>query len=107
MQFDQSDLKTEEVKKAFAAVERELEAAMQKFPSFPADPIHAVSVMNEESGEAIRAALQWTYENGWVQAVATELIQTAAMCIRCLCGIESGDIKPAGTHKKGYPTLEK
>jgi hypothetical protein len=62
----------------------ELIRAENKFPTWPDDIIHAVSIVNEESGEAIRAALQYKYENGTLEAIEKELIQTAAMCLRCL-----------------------
>lgn len=61
-----------------------LQEAEAKHPAFPVDMIHQVSVMNEEAGEAIRAALQHEYELGTREAVILELEQTAAMCIRVL-----------------------
>ena len=63
---------------------QEYTKATIKFPTFPTDIIHAVAIVNEESGEAIRAALQYKYENGTLEAIEKELIQTAAMCLRCL-----------------------
>lgn len=62
----------------------ELEKAENKHPDWPLDLIHQVSIMNEEAGEAIRAALQVVYENGKISELKKELIQTAAMCIRVL-----------------------
>ena len=63
---------------------KELKRAEQKFPDFPEDIIHKVGIMAEESGEATRASLQYVYENGKIDDLKEELIQTAAMCIRCL-----------------------
>lgn len=97
-QFDQGYIKTKDVRKVFDLIDNELEFALQKFPEFPVDPIHAVGVVNEESGEATKDALQWTYEphkNKDAETLKKELIQTAAMCIRMICGLESGDIKPS------------
>jgi hypothetical protein len=62
----------------------EVKRAEEKFPTWPTDIIHAVAIVNKESGEAIRAALQYKYENGTLEAIEKELIQTAAMCLRCL-----------------------
>jgi len=70
------------------AVKAELLNAKLKWPVFYQDIIHAVSVMNEEAGESIQAALDYTYDNGSIENVKKELIQTAAMCFRCLENID-------------------
>lgn len=62
----------------------ELDRAETLHPDFPKDVIHQVAIMNEESGEAIRAAIQYEYEVGKIDNVRKELIQTAAMCIRAI-----------------------
>ena len=62
----------------------ELTNAEYKHPTFPVDIIHMVSVMNEEAGESIRAALNHTYEKEPIYLLKKELRQTAAMCIRVL-----------------------
>lgn len=66
------------------AVLSELNRAEIKHPYWPGDVIHQVSIMQEESGEAIRAAVQFEYEGGSINNVKAELIQTAAMCFRCM-----------------------
>lgn len=63
---------------------RTLESAEQQHPIFPDDLIHKVAIMTEESGEAMRAALNLVYEDGTKEELVTELLQTAAMCIRIL-----------------------
>lgn len=67
----------------------ELNKAEAKHPSWPEDVVHQVSIMNEESGEAIRAALQIVYEDGNIKDLKTELIQTAAMCFRILKNMDN------------------
>ena len=44
--------------------------------------------MAEESGESVQAALDYVYKADPIQMLEGELIQTAAMCIRCLEDIE-------------------
>ena len=97
MQFDQSKITPNDIQNIYDMIDKELEFAMQKFPSFPCDPLHAIGVVNEEVGEATKDALQWTYElhkNKDSETLKKELIQTAAMCIRMICGLESGHIRP-------------
>ena len=62
----------------------ELRQAEAKYPEWPTDLIHQVAIMQEESGEAIRAALNHVYHGEPLQELRGELIQTAAMCLRCL-----------------------
>ena len=63
---------------------RELDKAKKKHPNFPKDRIHQVAIMAEESGEAIQAAIDLIYDKGTIKNLETELLQTAAMCIRTL-----------------------
>lgn len=73
----------------------ELEWAEAQHPVFPTDPIHAVAIMEEESGEAIRAALQFVYEDGSIEALKKEIIQTGAMSLRCLINLHNFKIVKA------------
>jgi NTP pyrophosphatase (non-canonical NTP hydrolase) len=74
---------------------RELERAESKFPVFPADPIHAAAILQEEAGELIRAALQFTYEGGSFDAMKNEAVQVGAMALRFLVNIESMQVRPS------------
>lgn len=72
-----------------------LEYAIRKHPIFPYDVVHMVAIMEEEAGEAMRAALQYYYEGGNIKDLKEELLQTAAMCLRCLNNIKDlPEIKP-------------
>ena len=62
----------------------ELVRAKQLHPQFPTDPIHQTSIMVEEAGEALRAALNFYYHNEDIAKLKTELIQTGAMVFRVL-----------------------
>jgi len=73
-------------------VTKELLRAENKFPFWPKDHIHAAAIVNEESGELIRASLQLKYENGNIEDLKTEAIQCAAMCIRFLKNIDSYEL---------------
>ena len=62
----------------------EVNRAKEIHPEWPDDVIHAVAIVAEESGEAVRAALNYAYHGGAKKDIKTELIQTAATCIRAL-----------------------
>ena len=63
----------------------ELDRAKKLHPNFPTGIVRQVSIMAEEAGEAIREANRIEDDkNGDLNALKTELIQTAAMCVRCL-----------------------
>lgn len=66
----------------------ELARAETKYPTWPTDMIHQVAIMQEESGEAIRAAINHVYHGEPLEDVRAELVQTAAMCLRCLKNLE-------------------
>lgn len=63
----------------------ELKKAMERYPEWPkVDFVHSAAIVNEESGELIRAALQYRYEAGPSMNMEKEAIQTGAMAIRFL-----------------------
>lgn len=80
----------------------EVQRAKAKHPIFPEDRVHQVSIMMEEAGEAVRAANNFNLENGHISDLATELIQTAAMCIRTLETISPSNIK----HERSQATSD-
>jgi hypothetical protein len=74
----------------FDEVLEELNRAMVKFPTWPYDPIHALTVVGEEFGELTKEVLQLTYEPKKTNRtnVRKEAIQTAAMAIRFIMNID-------------------
>lgn len=74
-----------DVKVIVGVICKELKKAMDKHNHWPTqDVIHAAAIVGEESGELIRAALQYQYEGGTSDEVSKEAIQTGAMAIRFL-----------------------
>jgi hypothetical protein len=69
-------------------IDKELARAKELHPDYPKDLIYQLAIMLEEAGEAMRAGLQFMQEGGKIDEVEKELIQTSAMCIRCLEGLD-------------------
>lgn len=57
-------------------------------PQWPTDALHAVSILTEESGELMKAAIEYHYNNGDIEAVREEAVQTGAMALRVLMNID-------------------
>jgi len=72
----------------YKLIEEELEHAQKKHPNFPKDMFQQLAIMQEEAGEVTKAVLHFHYENGTIEHVKEELIQTAAMCVRMLENLE-------------------
>lgn len=78
------------IKNIFSDIKQELEKAKKKHPFFPLDAVGRCSIMMEEAGEAVQAANDVVW--GDIDDTAnlkTELLQTAAMCVRILEAIEN------------------
>ena len=78
---------TDEETIAVLLILEELRRAERKHPEWPSDIVHQAAIVAEESGEAVRAALQLHYEGGTKSELKTELVQTAAMCLRMLINL--------------------
>lgn len=65
----------------------ELIRAELKHPDWPTDVVYKAAIVSEESGELMRAAVQYEMEGGDIEDVRTEAIQTAATCIRLLLNL--------------------
>ena len=72
---------------AIKEIIKELLRAEDKFDWWPTDMIHAAAIMNEEAGEAIKAAIDFEY--GWdnIEKLKKETIQTGAMALRILVNL--------------------
>lgn len=73
------------------AILREVNRAENLHPVWPRDIIHQIGIVCEESGEALRAANQYMYEEGPLSELQNELCQTAATCIRMLDKLNKGE----------------
>ncbi|MFM1347331.1 hypothetical protein WFP14_12270 [Yersinia proxima] len=62
--------------------------ASEIHPRWPTDALHAVSILTEESGELTKAAIEYHYNNGDIEAIREEAIQTGAMALRVLLNID-------------------
>jgi hypothetical protein len=81
----------------------ELNFAVQKFPTWPTDPLHALAVLGEEFGELTKAILQHTYEphKGVTRAdIRLEAIQTAAMALRFAESLDAYQYEASAQHKQ-------
>lgn len=67
----------------------ELHRAEHLHPVWPSDPVHQVSILMEESGEAVQAANDVLHKGCDTEKLRRELIQTGAMAIRCLINMEN------------------
>jgi len=78
----------------YVQIERELNRAKEKHPIFPDNIVERVAIMMEEAGEAMQAVndLKHGIDNSHSRKhLIEELIQTAAMCVRCIESMEEKD----------------
>jgi NTP pyrophosphatase (non-canonical NTP hydrolase) len=73
----------------YEAIEAELNRAEEKHPDYPQDIFQQLAIMQEEAGEVTKAVLHYHYENGTIEHIHKELVQTAAMCIRMLQNLKT------------------
>lgn len=73
-----------DLKQWIITVTTELKEAEGKYPKWPKDFVHAAAIVGEESGELVRAANLYAWENGKYYDMHKEAVQTAAMCFRFL-----------------------
>jgi NTP pyrophosphatase (non-canonical NTP hydrolase) len=95
---------TMEKNKTLEAVKAELDRALEKFPLWPTDPLHALAVVVEEVGELQKEVLQSVYEphkSTW-ESVRKEAVQVAAMALRFLASLDAYTYQPGLRHEQGY-----
>lgn len=61
-----------------------LSEALTRYPTWPTDPLHAVSLVVEEVGETVQAVLNAVFHHGDVSNVRKEMIHTAVTALRFL-----------------------
>ena len=71
----------------------EVERAENKFPVWPTCNVKRAAIILEEAGELIREANLLDKGKGSVINLRTEIIQTAAMCIRMLKFLKDDQLK--------------
>jgi NTP pyrophosphatase (non-canonical NTP hydrolase) len=76
--------------RAIELIFAELRKAEEKYPGWPDDPVHAVAVLVEEAGEAMKEALDVYYKKKESRDLVKELAQTGAMAIRALIHLQEG-----------------
>lgn len=76
------------IKDILHAFEVERRRSMELHGELPGDLIHGTSIMVEEAGEALRAALNHRYHGESIDELKTEVIQTGAMCLKLLLQLE-------------------
>ena len=73
-------------------INSEVARAIDKFPKWPSDPIHAATIIAEECGELQKAILEAVYEPNKeivVSHIRDEAVQTAAMCMRFIDSLDN------------------
>jgi len=78
---------------AIARIIEALDHAEAKFPGWPIDPVHAGSVLTEESGETVKAINEFFWSGGPPSEIEKEAAQAGAMAVRVLMGWEKYERK--------------
>jgi hypothetical protein len=90
MEYSKEELTNKEIEDGYhisyymSTILSELIRAENKFPEWPEDIVYAIAIMQEEAGEVAKAVVEYSMAKGSLEEVEKELIQTAAMCLRCL-----------------------
>lgn len=71
------------------AINTELIRAREKFPDWHKDIIHAGAVLQEESGELLKACINFYFGRGTIEQVKKEMAHTGAMVYRFGLHLES------------------
>ncbi len=82
-----------------------LNEADKKHSEWYSDIIHCAAVLNEEAGEAIKAALNYTYEDSSLDDFIYEVAQSGAMAIKILMNLPQ-DHLPKKFKQYKEPTKE-
>ena len=78
---------------AFKEIAAEIEFAEMNHPVWPQDIFQQNSILQEEAGEISKAVNEHKWNGGSIEDIKTEVIQTAAMCVRFLKSIEKMERK--------------
>lgn len=91
---------------AFEEIDEELLRAIKKFPLWPTDPVHALTVVGEEFGELTKAIVEHAYEpeKSSLDDVRKEAIQLAAMAIRFVMNFDYYEYVRSPQHDLGKKT---
>ena len=91
-----------EIEQVITLVRDEIEKAIEKFPTWPTDPLHALAVLGEEYGELNKAMLQFVYEPCKTEKheIEKEAIQTAAMALRLIMSLDRYDYMESDQHRQ-------
>lgn len=79
----------------YAEIERELDRAKMKHPSYPTNLFAQSSIMLEEAGEVAKAVNDYMWGGAPIMDIKLELVQTAAMCARMIETLQVTDFNKA------------
>lgn len=83
----------------------ELQRAINKFPLWPDDMLHALTIVQEEVGELAKDVLQFHYEPNegkTVETIRAEAVQSIAMLHRFLNSLDTGKYKTPSTSQHEF-----